>query len=75
VDVGFNVGLEAKFGSEDRNIVVDYHVDLLDVDTSGDDIGRDEHLCLAVPERIENLVSFTSLLVSVQRGDRMTFRG
>jgi hypothetical protein len=25
---------------------------LLDIDTTGDDIGRDEHLCLAVPERI-----------------------
>lgn len=75
MDVGFNVGLEAKFGSEDGNIVIDNHVDLLNVDPSRDDIGRDEHLCLAVPERIEDFVSFASLLVTVERGDRMTFRG
>lgn len=60
-------------GSRIRYIVIDDHVDLLDIDTSSYDVGSDENLGLAVSETIENLVSLAKLLFTVKRGDLMSF--
>jgi hypothetical protein len=60
--------------SREGHVIVDDHVDLLDVDPSGDDVGRDEDLCLPVTESVDGGVSGSRVLLSVQRGDLVTLR-
>jgi hypothetical protein len=52
VDISLDIRPPIPFRSQIRNIIVDHHVDLLDIDTARDDIGRDEDLCLAIPEAV-----------------------
>ena len=73
MDVGLNIRPEISTRSEVGYIVVDDHVDLLDIDSSSDDVGGDEDFGFTVPEFVEDLVSLIRQLVSVERGDRVTF--
>ena len=73
VDISLDVRLESSIGTSVRNIVIDNHVDLRDVDASGDDVGSDEHLGLSVSEAIENVITVTIHLFAVKCGDRVTF--
>ena len=66
VNVSLNVRLKAAFGTCIRHIIVDDHVDLLNVDTSRNDIGSDENFGFAVSESVENRVSLLRLLVAVK---------
>ena len=73
MDVGLDIRPEITIRSQIGYIVVDNHVDLLDIDTSSDDIGGNEDFGLAVSESIEDVISVIRLLVSVERSDRVTF--
>jgi hypothetical protein len=66
VDVRLDIRLIVPTGSEVGYIVVYDHVDLLNIDTSSDDIGSDENFGLAVPESIEDTISLVGHLVSVE---------
>jgi len=50
VDISLDVWLEIKLWTKDWYIVINDHVDLLNIDTSGNDIGGDQDLCLGVTE-------------------------
>lgn len=71
MDISLDVRSELAFGSHDRDVVVDDHVDLLNVDTPSDDVGCDEDLGLAVTEPVQDRISLVALFLSVQRGDRV----
>jgi hypothetical protein len=43
------------------NVVVDNHGDGLDVDTARQDVGRNEYLCLASAELVEDIISLSSV--------------
>ena len=73
MDVGLDIRLEISRRTHIGYIVVDNHVDLLNIDSSSDDIGRDENLGLAVSETIEDIISFVGQLFTVKRGDLMSF--
>jgi hypothetical protein len=73
VNISLDVRLEIKLWSKDWYIVINDHVDLLDIDTSGNDVGGDQDLCLGVTEGIEDPISVVRLFISVKRGDRVTF--
>lgn len=64
--VGLRVGLAVGIA---RDVVVDDHVDLEDVDSASDDIGGDEDLGLAIPERFHDSVAFGRFELAVQRRD------
>ena len=66
VDISLDIRLEISARSKIGYIVIDDHVDLLDIDTSSDDIGSNEYLGLPVPERIENSITLVGHLVSVE---------
>lgn len=66
MDVSLNVRPVLPLRPKIGDIVVDDHIDLLDIDTAGDDIGGDQNLGLAVPEAIENVVSVAGHLVAVK---------
>src|SRR5690606_38447100 len=51
-------------------LVVDDVVDVVDVDPARGDVGRDEHVDLAVAERAQGLLACTLAEVAVQRGGR-----
>ena len=73
MDVGLDIRPEITIRSQIGYIVVDNHVDLLDIDTSSDDVGGNQDFSLAVSESIEDVISVNRLLVSVKRSDRVTF--
>lgn len=75
VDVGLDIRLEPALGTEVGDIIVDDHVDLLNVDTACYDVGRNEDLGLAITEAVEDAVSIVRRLFTVQRGDGVTVRG
>lgn len=49
------------------SIVVDNMGDVFNVDTSGDDIGADQDVCVAVSERVESLFTLLLRLLSVDQ--------
>lgn len=73
MDVGLDIRPEITIRAQIGYIVVDNHVDLLDIDTSSDDVRGNEDFGLAVSESIEDVISVNRLLVSVERSDRVTF--
>lgn len=66
MDVGLDIWLKVEFWAEDRNIVIDDHVDLLNIDSSSDYVGRDKDFGLAVSERVEDSISVFSLLIAME---------
>lgn len=66
VQVGLGIG--SVVGVE-RQVVVDDHVDLRNVDTTRDDVRGDEDLGLALPERLHDGVSLRGLELAMQRDD------
>lgn len=62
------LGVGSALGVE-RQVVVDDHVDLRDVDAAGDDVRRDQDLGLAVAERLHDGVALGRLELAVQRRD------
>jgi hypothetical protein len=77
MDVRFDVNIPASsvLVFDRRDIVVDHHVDLRDIDTSSDNVGGNQDLRLAVPESVQNLVSIRVLFSSVKRRDRVAVLG
>ena len=73
VNISLDIRPEIPGRSHVGYIVIDDHVDLLNIDTSSDDVGSDEYLGLAVSEIIEDLVSFIRQLFTVERSDRVAF--
>jgi hypothetical protein len=73
VDISLDIRFEVPTRSKVGNIVIDDHVDLLNIDTSSDDVGSDEDFGFTVPKLVEDLVSLIRHFVSVERGDRVTF--
>lgn len=71
VNVGLDIRPESALRSHVRYIIVDHHVDLLDIDTPRNYVCRDENLGLAVPEAIEDIVSLVRLFLAMQRSDLM----
>lgn len=59
----------------ERQVVVDDHVDLRNVDTSRDDVRRDQDFGLAVPEALHDSVAFGRFELAVQRDDLVAFVG
>src|SRR5260221_8196428 len=51
-----------------RRVVVDDHVDVVDVDAAGGDVGRDEHAVLVLLEVLERLFPRRLAQVAVDRG-------
>lgn len=71
--------MQVRFGIRlvagvEREVVVDDHVDLKDVDSPRDNVRRDEDLGLAVPERLHHRVALARLELAVERGDLVSFR-
>jgi hypothetical protein len=66
VDISLDIRLVISTGSEVGYIVIHDHIDLLNIDTSSDDVGGDEDFGLAVSESIENPISLVGHLVSVE---------
>ena len=66
MNVCFHIRLEAALWSHIGYIVVDHHVDLLDVDTPRNYVGRNEDFGFAVPEPVEDIVSLARLFLAVQ---------
>ena len=56
-----------------RQVVVYDHVNLHDIDTTRNDIGRDENLIPAFPEAVNNVVTLCSILRSMQRRNLVAF--
>jgi len=73
VNIRLDIGLEISTGSKVGYIVVHDHVDLLNIDTSSDDVGSNEDFGLAVPESIEDFISLIGHLVSVEGSYRVSF--
>lgn len=71
VNISLDIGSELALGAHDGHVVVDDHVDLLNVDTPSDDVGRDEDFGLSITESVQNRISLVALFLSVQRGDRV----
>ena len=57
VDVRLDVWRKPSLGSHVGYVVAHDHVDLLNVNTSSDDVGSDEDFRLAFSEAVEDLVS------------------
>jgi len=57
--------------SKHRQVVVDDHRDLTDVDPPSDNIGRDQDFCVSLPEPVDNAITALGILTSMQRGYRM----
>jgi hypothetical protein len=68
VQIGLNIHMPSSFRPKIGNIVIDNHVDLLNIDTSGDDVGCDEDLRLTVSKAIQYTVPLIMDLVRVERG-------
>jgi hypothetical protein len=66
VDISLDIRLVVPTGSEVGYIVIYDHVNLLNIDTSSDDVGGDEDFGLAVPESIENPISLVGHFISVE---------
>ena len=73
MDVGLDIRPEITVRSQIGYIVVDNHVDLLDIDTPSNDVGGDQDFGFTVSESIEDVISVNRLLVSMERSDRVTF--
>jgi len=73
VDISFDIGLEISTGAKVGYIVVYNHVDLLNIDTSSDDVGSNEDFGLTVPESIEDFISLIGHLVSMEGSYRVAF--
>jgi hypothetical protein len=65
VDISLDIRFEVPTRSKVGNIVIDDHVDLLNIDTSSDDVGSDEDFGFTVPKLVEDLVSLIRHFVSV----------
>ena len=77
MDVRLDVGLArvaVPTVVEQRQVVVDDHVDLQDVDPARDHVRRDEHFFLARAEPVDDRVTFRSFFRAVQRGDLVPLR-
>ena len=73
MDIRFDVRCELTLRTEIGDVVVDYHVNLLDIYPTRDDIGGDEDFGLAVSEAVEDIVTFSRQFVAVQRSDAVSF--
>jgi hypothetical protein len=58
-----------------RQVVVDDHVDLRDVDSASDDVGRDKDFGLAVSEGSHDGVAFVRFELAMEGGDLVAFGG
>ena len=58
----------------ERQVVVDDHVHLEDVDAACDDVRRDQHLLLALAEAVDDGVALLRVLGAVQRRDLVPLR-
>lgn len=59
----------------ERQVVVHDHVDLHDIDTTRDNVSRDEDLLLALSESVDDGISLSSVLRPVQRRDFVALCG
>lgn len=58
-----------------RQIIVHHHINLRDINTTSDDVRRDEHFLLPVPETVDDSVSFDRVFRTMQRGDFVALGG
>lgn len=72
MDVGLDVRATTP-RSQIGHVVVDNHVHSRDIDTSSNDVGGDENLGLTIPEAVKDSITFLGELVTVERGNGMTF--
>jgi hypothetical protein len=66
MDIRLNVRPEPSLWTQIGDVVIDDHVHLLNIDSTRDDVRRDEDLCLAVTEIVQDAIAVFSLLLAVQ---------
>jgi hypothetical protein len=57
----------------ERQVIVDDHVDLEDIDATGDDVGGDEDLFASLAETVDDGIAVFSVLGAMERGDLVSF--
>jgi hypothetical protein len=72
VDISLEIRPEPIRSICDGYIIVDDHVNLLNIDTSGNDVGGDKNFGFRISEPIENGISFFMFFVPMKRRDRVT---
>jgi len=73
--VEVRLGISSKFAATDeaiRNIVVDDHGDRLYIDTTGQDVGRDENFGMAETEGIDDDITLSTFITTSERDDLVT---
>jgi hypothetical protein len=75
MNVSFDVRPEPSLWTQIGDVVIDDHVDLLNIDSARNNIRRNEDLGFAVPEIVQDAITVLGLLLAVQRGNLMAVVG
>ncbi len=65
MNISLDIWVEVSFTTQIGNVVIDNHVDLLNIDTPRDDVRGDQNFRLAISESVEDGISVGGELLAM----------